>query len=89
MRPQFLQRVGLDHASLLAEHPRRVYASLTAYGLDGPDCDAPGYDMAAFSGRSGITDRATPPGEAPPISPGGIGDNVSTITLVAGIMGGL
>ncbi|MFT4562937.1 MAG: crotonobetainyl-CoA:carnitine CoA-transferase CaiB-like acyl-CoA transferase [Gammaproteobacteria bacterium] len=89
MRPQFLHRVGLDHASLLAEHPRLVYASLTAYGLDGPDCDAPGYDMAAFSGRSGITDRATPPGEAPPILPGGIGDNVSAITLVAGIMGGL
>jgi crotonobetainyl-CoA:carnitine CoA-transferase CaiB-like acyl-CoA transferase len=89
MRPQFLQRVGLDHVSLLAEHPRLVYASLTAYGLDGPDCDAPGYDMAAFSGRSGIIDRATPPGEAPPILPGGIGDNVSAITLVAGIMGGL
>ena len=61
MRPQFLQRVGLDHATLLAQHPRLVYASLTAYGLEGPDRDAPGYDMAAFSGRSGLADRATPP----------------------------
>ncbi len=89
MRPQFLQRVGLDHDSLLAKHPRLVYASLTAYGLEGPDRDAPGYDMAAFSGRSGLADRATPPGAAPPILPGGVGDNVTAITLVSGIMGAL
>ena len=89
MRPQFLQRVGLDHATLLAQHPRLVYASLTAYGLEGPDRDAPGYDMAAFSGRSGLAERATPPGAAPPILPGGLGDNVTAITIVAGIMGAL
>ena len=89
MRPQFLQRVGLDHTALLAQHPRLVYASLTAYGLEGPDRDAPGYDMAAFSGRSGLADRAMPRGAAPPILPGGMGDNVTAITIVAGIMGAL
>lgn len=89
MRPQFLQRVGLDPATLLAQHPRLVYASLTAYGLAGPDRDAPGYDMAAFSGRSGLADRATPPGAVPPILPGGLGDNVTAITIVSGIMGAL
>ncbi len=89
MRPQFLQRVGLDHATLLARHPRLVYASLTAYGLEGPDRDAPGFDMAAFSGRSGLVDRATPPGAQPPILPGGVGDNVTAITLVSGIMAAL
>ena len=89
MRPQFLQRVGLDHDSLLAQHPRLIYASLTAYGLEGPDKDAPGYDMAAFSGRSGIAERATPPGAAPPIFPGGMGDNVSAIALAGGIAAAL
>jgi crotonobetainyl-CoA:carnitine CoA-transferase CaiB-like acyl-CoA transferase len=89
MRPQFLQRVGLDHAALLAKHPRLVYASLTAYGLEGPDRDAPGYDMAAFSGRSGVADRATPPGAAPPMLPGGMGDNVTAMALVGGIMAAL
>ena len=89
MRPQFLERVGLDHATLLARHPRLIYGSLTAYGLEGPDREAPGYDMAAFSGRSGLADRATPPGEAPPILPGGVGDNVSAVTLVAGLMAAL
>jgi crotonobetainyl-CoA:carnitine CoA-transferase CaiB-like acyl-CoA transferase len=79
MRPQFLERIGLDHAALLAKHPRLVYASLTAYGLEGPDRDAPGYDMAAYSGRTGLADRATPPGASPPVLPGGLGGmDVST-----------
>lgn len=89
MRPQFLMRVGLDADTLLAAHPRLVYACLTAYGLAGPDRDAPGYDMAAFSGRSGLAERATPPGATPPILPGGVGDNVSALSLVAGIAGAL
>ena len=89
MRPQFLQRVGLDPETLLAKHPKLIYASLTAYGLEGPDRDAPGFDMAAFSGRSGIADRAAPPGGAPPILPGGLGDNVTAMALVSGIAGAL
>ncbi len=89
MRPKFLERVGLDYATLSVAQPGLVYASLTAYGLTGPDCDAPGYDMAAYSGRSGIAERATPPGAEPPVLPGGLGDNVSAITMVAGIMGAL
>ena len=89
MRPQFLQRVGLDSATLLKRLPRLVYASLTAYGLEGPDRDAPGFDMAAFSGRSGLADRATPAGGQPPILPGGLGDNVSALALVSGIAAAL
>jgi crotonobetainyl-CoA:carnitine CoA-transferase CaiB-like acyl-CoA transferase len=89
MRPQFLERVGLDPATLRARFPRLVYASLTAYGLEGPDRDAPGYDMAAFSGRSGLAERATPAGAQPPILPGGMGDNVSAISLVSGICAAL
>ena len=89
MRPQFLERIGLDHTTLLAKHPHLIYASLTAYGLEGPDRDAPGYDMAAFSGRSGLAERATPAGASPPVLPGGLGDNVTAITMVSGIMAAL
>ena len=89
MRPQFLQRAGLDHARLLAAHSKLVYASLTGYGLEGPDKDAPGYDVAAFAARAGVADRATAPGMAPPTWPGGMGDNVTAITTVAGILGAL
>jgi crotonobetainyl-CoA:carnitine CoA-transferase CaiB-like acyl-CoA transferase len=89
MRPQFLRRAGLDHETLLAADPRLVYAILTGYGLVGPDKDAPGFDMAAFSARSGVSHRATPPGGVPPTLPGGMGDNVTAIALVAGILGAL
>lgn len=89
MRPQFLRRAGLDHESLLAAHPRLVYGLLTGYGLAGADKDAPGFDMAAFSARSGLSHRATPPGGVPPTFPGGMGDIVTAVTLVAGILGAL
>lgn len=89
MRPQFLRRAGLQHEQLLAANPGLVYGILTGYGLDGPDKDAPGFDLAAFSARSGLTDRATAPGGVPPTLPGGLGDQVTAITLVSGILGAL
>lgn len=89
MRPAFLQRTGLDHETLLAKYPRLVYGSLTAYGLEGPDRDAPGYDVGAFSARSGLADRSKPVGDPPPNLPGALGDNITGITLVAAILAGL
>ena len=89
MRPQFLKRVGLDHDTLMAKNPRLVYGLLTGYGLAGPDKDAPGFDIAAFSARSGVAHRATPPGAPSPILPGGMGDNVTAMATVAGILGAL
>jgi crotonobetainyl-CoA:carnitine CoA-transferase CaiB-like acyl-CoA transferase len=89
MRSQFLTRIGLDHEQAVARYPRLVYASLTGYGLNGPDKDAPGFDVAAFSARSGVAERATPPGQSPPILPGGMGDNVTALALVSGILGAL
>jgi len=89
MRPQFLERVRLDHASLQKKYPRLVYAGLTAYGQTGPDRDAPGYDHSGFQGRTGVAERSTPTGSMPTQLPGGMGDNVTAITTVAGILGAL
>jgi len=89
MRPQFLRRAELHHEQLLAAHPKLVYGILTGYGLEGPDKDAPGFDLAAFSARSGLIHRATTPGGVPPTLPGGMGDNVTAMALVAGILGAL
>lgn len=89
MRPQYLQRAGLHHEQLLAAYPKLVYGILTGYGLDGPDKDAPGYDVAGFSSRGGVAGRATPPGGIPPVIPGGLGDNVTALALVAGLLGAL
>lgn len=89
MRPQYLRRIGLEAEQASARYPRLVYASLTGYGLRGPDKDAPGFDVAAFVARSGVAERATPPGQSPPILPGGMGDNVTALSLVSGILGAL
>ena len=89
MRPAFLERIGFDHARLLATYPRLVYASLTGYGLQGPDRDAPGYDMAAFGARAGVSDRSTPAGEPPVMLAMGIGDMVTGMTTVSAILAAL
>ena len=56
------QRYGLDAATLLRVNPRLVHATLTGYGLEGPDAGRPGYDITAFFGRGGITHTITEPG---------------------------
>jgi crotonobetainyl-CoA:carnitine CoA-transferase CaiB-like acyl-CoA transferase len=89
MRPAFLKRVGLDHERLLGLHPRLVYAILTGYGLAGPDRDAPGFDVAAFSARSGLVGRSAPEGDPPPTLSGGFGDTVTAISAAAAISAGL
>ncbi len=89
MRPAFLERVGLDHQGMLERHPHLVYAILTGYGLEGPDSGAPGFDVAAFSARSGVAGRCAPEGEPPATLAGGFGDIVTAISATAAIMGGL
>ncbi|MDW3217588.1 MAG: CoA transferase [Acidimicrobiales bacterium] len=70
-----LDRLGLDPDSLLAAHPRLVYAAITGFGLEGPDRDKAGYDIAAFWARSGIAHLLAPEGEDPPFQRGGMGDH--------------
>lgn len=88
-RPGFLERVELDHKHLREAYPHLIYASLTGYGLEGPDRDAPGFDVAAFSARGGVADRSTPPGDAPTTLAGGMGDAVTGMTTVAAILAAL
>ena len=89
MRPAFLRRIGLDAETVMARFPALVYASLTGYGLEGPERDTQGYDVAAFFARSGVADRSRGAGAAPPTMAGGVGDVVSGMTMVAGILGAL
>jgi crotonobetainyl-CoA:carnitine CoA-transferase CaiB-like acyl-CoA transferase len=89
MRPTFLGTVGLGAEQLTARLPRLVYATITGYGLVGPDKDAPGFDVAAFVARSGIAERMQPAGTPPPALPGGMGDVITGMSLVGGIVGAL
>jgi formyl-CoA transferase len=55
--PGLTKKFGLDYDTLHKINPRLVYASITAYGQDGPYRDRPGYDMvlSAVGGLMYIT----------------------------------
>jgi crotonobetainyl-CoA:carnitine CoA-transferase CaiB-like acyl-CoA transferase len=78
-RPGTMERLGLAEQDLRTLNPRLIYASLTAFGANGPMSDWPGYDLIvqAWGGLMSIT--GAPDGE--PVKVG-----VAIIDLVAGLM---
>jgi crotonobetainyl-CoA:carnitine CoA-transferase CaiB-like acyl-CoA transferase len=63
-RPGVMARLGLDYATLSAEHPRLIYASISGYGQTGPWASKGGFDLIA-QGVSGIMSVTGDPGGAP------------------------
>lgn len=59
MRPQALERLGLDAATIRARHPDKVYCLITGYGTDGPYAGQPTYDsvVQGATGMAGLTLR--------------------------------
>ena len=86
VRPGGLERAGLDYDSLKEINPRLVYASVTGYGLQGPDRDRPGFDIAAFYARSGVGWLQTVKGGEPTTLRTGIGDHTTSMATVGGIL---
>jgi crotonobetainyl-CoA:carnitine CoA-transferase CaiB-like acyl-CoA transferase len=82
-------RYGLDPDSLREVNPRLVHATLTGYGVDGPEATRPGYDVTAFFGRGGVTGTLVPPGGSPPRAPTAQGDHTTGIAMVASILAAL
>lgn len=89
LRPDALQRLGLGAAEIRARHPRLVYCTVSAYGWGGPDQDRPGYDIAAFYGRTGVAHEITTAGTPPPALLQGIGDAFTAMTAATGILAAL
>ena len=58
------ESLGIDYESLSAINPALVYGRLTAYGIEGPDKDRPGYDMLSYWARSGLMSAISPAGRA-------------------------
>jgi crotonobetainyl-CoA:carnitine CoA-transferase CaiB-like acyl-CoA transferase len=85
-RPRALKALGVDYESLRVENPRLIYASVTGYGLQGPDIDLPGYDVAAWWSRAGVASMLLPKGDEPFILRTGIGDHTCSLATVSGIM---
>jgi len=89
LRPEALAKLGLDWETLSATCPRLVYASVTGYGLRGPERDRAAYDVGAFWARTGAEHIMFPTGVEPHGVRGGFGDHVTAMTLVSGIMAAL
>ena len=78
-RPGTMERLGLGEKDLRGANPRLIYASLSAFGADGPMSDWPGYDLIvqAWGGLMSIT--GMPDGEPTKVG-------VAIIDVVAGLM---
>ena len=44
-RPGVAERLGIDYKCLRTDNPRLIYASISGFGLTGPDRERPGYDL--------------------------------------------
>lgn len=88
-RPAALKKMGIDYDQLKDIYPRLVYALVTGYGEEGPDCDLPGFDVIAYWSRSGfLTDLADPSGY-PVSTASGFGDTTVGTALFGGICAAL
>jgi len=83
------EKFGLDPATLLARNAALVHATLTGYGLDGPDAARPGFDITTFFGRGGITHAITEPGEQAPRARPAQGDHAAALAMVAAVLAAL
>jgi crotonobetainyl-CoA:carnitine CoA-transferase CaiB-like acyl-CoA transferase len=84
------QRYGLDAATLQGQNPRLVHATLSGYGLEGPDTQRPGYDLTAFFGRGAILDAMTEAdATTPPRLRPAQGDHTAALSLLASILAAL
>lgn len=86
VRPQGLARSRLDYESLKAVNPRLIYCSLTGYGLEGPEADRAGMDVAAFWSRSGIASLTAPKGVPPFPIRTAQGDHITSLATVSAIL---
>lgn len=88
-RPDALARLHLSPDDVLPRNRRLIYASVTGYGLDGPDVERAGYDTGVFFARAGVAGVTLPEGREPGGFGAGLGDHVTGMTTVAGICAAL
>lgn len=89
LRPDALERLGLDPAAVTARHPQIIVASLSGYGSVGPARDVPGYDAGAFWARSGLA-RVNSPREDPPLFVrSAVGDHITGMATAMATMAAL
>jgi crotonobetainyl-CoA:carnitine CoA-transferase CaiB-like acyl-CoA transferase len=87
-RPGAAERYGFGYEELKKINPALVYASVSAYGPDGPDANLPGTD-AVGQALGGVTEAFSIPGQ--PLRTGvvSIADEVTAIVTFGGVLAAL
>jgi len=68
-RPNVVDRLGVDYATIRERNPGVIYCSLTGYGQTGPLADRPGHDLN-YVARAGLLDMTRESADAAPPMPG-------------------
>ena len=89
LRPDALDTLDLEPGATVARHPRLVYCSVSGYGLRGEDRNRPAYDIGAFWARSGLSSQLASSQGVPLNARGGIGDHISGLAALAGLLAGV
>jgi crotonobetainyl-CoA:carnitine CoA-transferase CaiB-like acyl-CoA transferase len=87
LRPDALDDLDLEPAATVERHPHLVYCSVSGYGLRGDDRNRPAYDVGAFWARSGLSSQLADSDGVPLNVRGGVGDHISGLAALAGILG--
>ena len=87
-RPGAMDRLGFGYAAVKKRRPSMIYASISGFGATGPQKDRPGYDVIV-QGEAGIMDITGPRDGAPHKVGAAIGDLVSGLYAVQGILAAL
>jgi crotonobetainyl-CoA:carnitine CoA-transferase CaiB-like acyl-CoA transferase len=86
VRPDALDKMGLEPEATVARHPHLVYCSISGYGLHGDDRNRPTYDIGAFWARSGLAVQMADGDGNPLNARGGIGDHITGLAALSGVL---
>ncbi len=87
-RPGTLERLGFGWEVCHARNPRLVYASISGYGVTGPEATRPGYDLIA-QGEGGVMSLTGEPDGTPMKAGVSQADVVAGMWCLSGILAAL
>ncbi len=87
-RPGAAERNGFGYEELREINPRLVYASVSAYGLEGPDANLPGTD-AVGQALSGVSEAFSIPGQPMRTGVASVADETTAILTFGGVLAAL
>ena len=87
--PHRQERFGLDAPSLHRVNPALVHATVTGYGLNGPDALRPGFDVTTYFGRGAVLEALTEPGQVPPNPRPAQGDHATGLAMALAVLAAL